>query len=154
MKKRFFIFTFLIIFLIVFKGAAQGFGPGGDPPDDRKPLNIQEMKTRLGLTDEQVNKISKLMEDTRKKLELKEIEKDKIMISIREEMIKDNPNLDSIKSLIEKKQSIMSEIEFLIIKRDIDIRGILTKEQFEKMGIYFRRAEKKHKMIKKNFRPY
>jgi len=130
--------------IFYFQIFSQGFGePPKDPPQDWGMFNIQNMKTQLGLTDDQVKKLIDLTDETRKNIEIKQIEVDKVMLSIREEMLKDNPDIAKIKSLVEKKHSIMAEIEVLMIKRDLDIKGILTKEQFDKLRLYFGRMQRK-----------
>jgi len=40
--------------------------------------------------------------------------------------------MTKIKSIIDKKSGIDAQIELINIKRDIDIRNVLTKDQIEK----------------------
>ncbi len=143
MKRKIFIISLITIF-IMFKSFSQGFwnsDPPKNPPRDRVMENIQIIKQQLNLTEDQVKKIENLTIETREKIQIKHLEIQKIMISIREEMLKENPNLDTINSLLEKKHKIEAEIDFLTIKRDLDIKAILSPEQFSKWQLLIGRRK-------------
>jgi hypothetical protein len=101
-------------------------------PRDFIMNNIDSMKKDLGLSDDQVKKISGIMLDTFKLIEEKHIALERSMIDIKEQLLKDSPDLASIKVIIDKKNMILSDIEFITIKRDLSIKSILTQDQFMK----------------------
>jgi hypothetical protein len=50
-------------------------------------------------------------------------------LNIKQELFLDSPDLTKIKSIVDKKASIDADLEYLVIKRDLDIKAIMTKEQ-------------------------
>ncbi|MEK6793816.1 MAG: hypothetical protein AABZ39_03515 [Spirochaetota bacterium] len=92
----------------------------------------QQLKKVLALTDEQEKKITTIMADKQSKMERKGIDLERISLDLREELLKDNADINRVKGIIEKKANIMGDIEFLKIKGDLDIKAVLSKEQFEK----------------------
>jgi hypothetical protein len=53
-------------------------------------------------------------------------------LNVKEELLKDKPNLNTIQSIVNKKSQIISDIEFLQIKRDLEIKSLLTDQEYEK----------------------
>jgi Spy/CpxP family protein refolding chaperone len=94
--------------------------------------NIDEMKKELGLSDDQAKRISTIMLDSWKQIEEKHIALQRTMIDLREQLLKDQPNLTEIKRIIDRKSAVVAEIEFITIKRDLDIKAVLTPEQFNR----------------------
>lgn len=145
MKQKAFI-IFLLAILIVFKNFGQGFRKG-DPPKNpfgtQYVFNLETIKNELKLTDDQVRKIETLTSQTRNTIQIKELEIQKIMVSVKEEMLKDVPDISKISSLVEQKQKIRAEIEILTIKRDIGIKNVLTKEQFDRWRLMLEMPRRK-----------
>ena len=104
------------------------------PNPDMFQYQINIMQKELGLSLEQTKKIEEIMNLEIKNMELKRISLEKEFLNLREELLKDNPDLEKIKSIIEKKSALEAEMEFNAIKRDLDIKPILTKEQFDKLS--------------------
>lgn len=124
--------TFLIFFIIVFILVS---GLYSQEPKSFINGNIEFMKKELGLSDDQVKKISNIMIDSFKQIEEKHIALQRTMIDLKEELLKDSPDMAKIKNIIDKKSAVMSEIEFITIKRDLSIKSILTQEQFMKWKV-------------------
>ena len=118
----------MIVATLAFQMQASDKGPRGPQPPD-----IDKMKKELGLTDDQAKKIEARMQETHKTIESLRIEIDRVMLSVREEMIKDTPDVAKIKPLIEKKHGFMAQLEMLAITRDIEMKTLLTPEQLQKM---------------------
>lgn len=94
--------------------------------------NVEFMKKALGLNDDQMKKISTIMLDSLKQIQEKHLAVERAMIDVREELLKDNPDLNKIKASIDKKSTIMADIEFITIQRDLNIKSVLTPDQFLK----------------------
>lgn len=128
MKNYVVLFFLLFSFISLFS-----FDKGPDFKDDMMMMHIDMMKKDLGLSDDQVKKIQDLMNANFKEMELKRIGIEKAFLNIREELLKDEPDLTKIKSIIDQKSVLEADMEFNVIKRDLDIKPILTKEQFDKL---------------------
>ena len=57
------------------------------------------------------------------------MEIEKIDYSIREELIKDNPDRNMLKNLIKSKKDYEAERDYLKMVRDLDIINVLTPQQ-------------------------
>ena len=91
---------------------------------------MSRLKSALSLSDEQEKKITAIMNDGRIKAEKKMIELDRERLNMREEMIKDAPDAGRVKAILDKKASIESELAFIKVKGEIDMKAILSKDQF------------------------
>ena len=54
-------------------------------------------------------------------------------LGIKEELLKEKPDLKTIQKNITEKSHLFSEIEFSQIKRDLDIKALLTRDEYEKL---------------------
>jgi len=95
--------------------------------------HIDLMQKELGLSSEQIKKIEEVMSRHFDLMEVQRLAVEKEFLNLKEELLKESPDLGKIKSIIDKKSLVESEIEFGIVKRDLEIKSILTKEQFAKM---------------------
>lgn len=91
---------------------------------------IDKLKERLNLTDEQGDKIVKLMGNFHKKAEAKELDIKEQRIKLKRVLLKDNPDEDKIKNILDKIATLRSDLEFAKIKNALKIKKILTPEQF------------------------
>jgi Spy/CpxP family protein refolding chaperone len=102
----------------------------GDPED---------MKAKLGLTDEQVDKIGKVNDEYRKRL-LKVREDIEPKISKLHSLLEEeNINLKDIRSLLEEIARLEVEIRMLRINQALDIAKILTPDQRKQLRNSMRR---------------
>jgi hypothetical protein len=53
-------------------------------------------------------------------------------INIKEELLKDIPDLQAVQAAINRKTTVFGEIEFLQIKRDLDIKSLLTVDEYDR----------------------
>ena len=53
-------------------------------------------------------------------------------LNIKEELLKGKPDLAAIQTSINKKSQIFAEIEFLQIKRDLEIKSMLTQDEYDR----------------------
>lgn len=112
--------------------ARMGMGPGGMHGPGGRGMFFGDpaiMKEKLGLSDDQVDKISKINLDYKKKL-----------LSIREKiepkqtklhgiLLGDNVNLKEVRALLEEISALEVEIRMLRINHRMDIEKILTASQ-------------------------
>jgi Spy/CpxP family protein refolding chaperone len=106
------------------------------------------MQKDLGLTDEQVKKISdinknheKKMLDYREKLAPKNIQLRKLLLD-------DAVDMASVRSLVKEISDLRAELQILRIQHRLDIEKVLTPEQKAKM-----KQHRKHMMKNKDFGP-
>lgn len=123
-----------LILIICLTVGAMVFADDGKQPIGREGSgpDYGQLKKVLSLTDEQEKKITAIMADKQSKMERKGIELERASLDLREELLKDNADINRVKGIIDKKASVQGEIEFLKIKGDLDIKAVLNKEQFEK----------------------
>jgi Spy/CpxP family protein refolding chaperone len=138
----------LMVFLLVFSGMIAYSQDNGQNPV-KKQANIERLKKSLSLTDDQVTKIQVIMNDSAGKVEAQRIELQRSNLDLKEELNKEKPDLNKVKSIIGKKYSSQTEIDYILIKRDLDIKAVLTPDQIAKWKTQF--IEKKsNKPIIKN----
>lgn len=53
-------------------------------------------------------------------------------LNIKEELLKDKPDLQAIQTFINKKTQVFAEIEFGQIKRDVEIKTLLTPDEYDR----------------------
>lgn len=140
MKKIFYILAiFTMLFLSVY----------GQPPPPPHQHGKKPHKDKLGpdpmhffrkagitLTSAQTNRIYdiaiKFVNDEKSiRIKIEEID-----YSIKNELIKDNPDRNILRDLIKRKKEIEAERDCLIIFRDLDIIEILTPEQRVQLNKY------------------
>ena len=135
-KKRFYIFTVLTIFLATFLSVY------GQPPHPPHQHGKKPHKDKLGpdpfqffrkagitLSSEQTNQIYEIaIKSVNEEQPMKE-EIEKIDYNMKTELMKDNPDRNILRDLINRKKEIEAKRDCLIIFRDLDIIGILTPEQ-------------------------
>lgn len=81
------------------------------------------------LTEEQTKKVYDIAIKFVQEEESIRLEIEKIDYSIREELIKDNPDRNMLKNLIKDKKDYEAERDYLKMVRDLDIINVLTPQQ-------------------------
>lgn len=133
MKKIFYIF---IIFSMSFLSV---YGQPPPPRDEKKPpVHVKKLgpdafhffrRAGIILSPEQTNRIYEIsMQFVADEKPIRE-EIEKIDFEIKTELMKDNPNRNILRALIERKKEIEVEKDCLIMFRDLDIIAVLTPEQ-------------------------
>ncbi len=102
----------------------------GDPED---------MKAKLGLTDEQVDKIGKINNEYRKKLLKIREDLEPKRNKLHNLLTEDNINLKDVRSLLEELSKFELEIRMLRINQVLDIENILTPDQKKQLRNSMRR---------------
>lgn len=140
MKKIFYILAiFTMLFLSVYGQPPPPPHQHGKKPHADKlgpdPMHFFR-KAGITLTSAQTNRIYdiaiKFVNDEKSiRIKIEEID-----YSIKNELIKDNPDRNILRDLIKRKKEIEAERDCLIIFRDLDIIGILTPEQRVQLNKY------------------
>ena len=95
--------------------------------------NFEKLIKELNITEDQQEKIKQNMQaDVAKKKQLRTQIKEKFN-AIDEELLKENFNIEVINGLCEEIQKLNAEITKINIEGKIQVRNILTYEQFVKM---------------------
>ncbi len=140
MKKYFFLFFLIISFIInsnAFAGIHEGSGPGDMPPHHRNMHKYDGMffgdpealKAKLNLSDDQVDKISSINLDYKKKLLMIREKIQPKEIKLQGLLLEDNINLKEVRSLLEEISALHVEMGMLRINQRLDIEKILTAGQ-------------------------
>lgn len=112
-------------------------------------INIQQLQSELGLTEEQVSKLKELKtknventKETRKKLNEKQAELQNIMQS-------DNPNKDEALKIADELGVMRTEMKKINIANRIDTLNIYTPEQRDKLKQLQQGREKRNSRFRK-----
>ena len=138
MKKKF-VLLFILLFssLLIAQPPAprHGRGLGGGRglhrgPDKLGPDALRFLQMAgIVLTEEQTKRVYDIAIKFVKEEESIRLEIEKIDYSIREELIKDNPDRNMLKNLIKSKKDYEAERDYLKMVRDLDIINVLTPQQ-------------------------
>jgi hypothetical protein len=101
-------------------------------PIIKDPVQLQNLLSTIGVNKQSSDAIVGITKTFFKTLDSKVIQIQRLELDIREELTKDKPDLKNVQTLINKKVIIFGEIEFLQIKRDLDIKANLTDIEFDK----------------------
>ena len=132
--KKLLLISFILNGVLIFSAYTQGQCRGNFMMGD-----IEFIKKVLNLDDNQTVKINTIINDSINQIERKHIEFERARLDLKEALLDDNSDLTKIKGIIDKKNAIKSDIEFMCIKKDLMIKSILTPEQLAKW-----KAIKKH----------
>ena len=138
MKKKF-VLLFILLFssLLIAQppaprhgrgmGGGRGMHRGTDKLGPDALLFLQ--MAGIVLTEEQTKRVYDIAIKFVKEEESIRLEIEKIDYSIREELIKDNPDRNMLKNLIKSKKDYEAERDYLKMVRDLDIINLLTPQQ-------------------------
>ena len=106
------------------------------------------MQKELGLTGEQMKKISEINNNhERKMLDYREQLAPKY-IQLKKLLLDDNVNIDKVRPLVKEISDLRAELQILRIQHRLEIEKVLTPEQKAKIKLY-----RKYIMKKKGFGP-
>lgn len=138
MKKKF-VLLFILLFssLLIAQppaprhGRGMGGGRGMHRGTDKLGPDALRFLQMAGivLTEEQTKRVYDIAIKFVKEEESIRLEIEKIDYSIREELIKDNPDRNMLKNLIKSKKDYEAERDYLKMVRDLDIINLLTPQQ-------------------------
>ena len=153
MKKFLSLVLTLFISGFVYAVPPQGEQDMPQPPKQQQQKmkqNFEKLIKELNITEDQQEKIKQNMQaDVAKKKQLREQIKEKAN-AIDEELLKENFDIEEINDLCEEIQKLNAEITKINIEGKIQVRNILTLEQFTKMDQNRKETMKKLKNGKKN----
>ena len=153
MKKILSLVLTLFISSFVYAVPPQGEQDMPQPPKQQQQKmkqNFEKLIKELNITEDQQEKIKQNMQaDVAKKKQLREQIKEKAN-AIDEELLKENFDIEEINDLCEEIQKLNAEITKINIEGKIQVRNILTLEQFTKMDQNRKETMKKLKNGKKN----
>jgi|WetSurMetagenome_2_1015567.scaffolds.fasta_scaffold62875_3 hypothetical protein len=144
------------LFLFVFSAFSQGMPPGEPPmgkmsafPPGASPepmhnasgnpqpmmMNISELQNLMSEINIEKSTSSKIVSIARGFLaffEAKVLKIQKEEIAVKEELLKEKPDMQAIQNAVTQKSKLFSEIEFAQIKRDIEIKSLLTQDEYDR----------------------
>jgi hypothetical protein len=113
-------------------------GPGmHDPMDNPAPVmfdisEVESLMIQIGINKTTSAKVVTIARDFRTLFEEKLIKVQREELNIKEELLKDKPDLQIIKDCIGRKSQVFAEIEVAQIKRDLDIKSLLAPDEYER----------------------
>jgi hypothetical protein len=144
------------LFLFVFSAFSQGMPPGELPmgkmsafPPGASPgpmhnasenpqpmmMNIPELQNLMSEINIDKSTSAKIVSIARgflAFLEAKILKIQKEEIAVKEELLKEKPDMQAIQNAVTKKSQLFSEIEFAQIKRDLEIKALLTQDEYDR----------------------
>jgi hypothetical protein len=106
--------------------------PGAPPPVVMDIPELQKVLSDIGVDKPRSQKIISIARNFIAGLDEQLIKIQREELNIKEELLKQQPNLETIKGMINKKSNLFAGIEFMQIKRDLDIKAILTQDEYDK----------------------
>jgi hypothetical protein len=101
-------------------------------PKAHSPEQIRNTLTKIGVNDRTIDKIITLSQEfsdfSQKKLILVQHEE----LNIREALLNGTKDVSVFEPFVKQKASIVAEIELAQIKRDLEIKSLLTSEEYDK----------------------
>jgi hypothetical protein len=115
------------------------FGPSGGmhggmnaAPMILDVAELQSMLKQIGINAQTIDKVVGTTRNFMTEFEGKLIRVQREELSIKEELLKEKPDLKAIQNYIAKKTAVFAEIEFAQIKRDIEIKSMLTRDEYDR----------------------
>jgi hypothetical protein len=146
-------FPVIAVFYMVFS-AASAFSqmPPGEPPPCKMPpmqpfgqqgpgaaqhmmVNISDLKsllTEINIDKTVVTKIIAITRSFMNSFDERMIKVQREELNIKEELLKEKPDLTAIQAIISRKTQIFGDIEFAQIKRDLEIKSLLTQDEYDR----------------------
>jgi Spy/CpxP family protein refolding chaperone len=150
MKNKVIITLIIAVILLWGSSSSQAFfgGPDKEGVSDKSARSekmVDRMTKDLNLNKEQKDKFTadtEEIEKTAKEIRTKDRE---LMDKIQKELLKDNPDMKVIRSLMETINQNMTDIQFKRISHLVEFRKVLTPEQREKFKAMIDNREKREK---------
>lgn len=113
-------------------GMMRGNGPMMDRPPKGMGMGMMlrpELMDKIGLTKEQKENVESILIAHRKEMITKKAEHDLAQVELQDLMRKDKPDMNLVKTQIQKVFSIQGDMQYAQIKVMMDTKNILTDEQ-------------------------
>jgi hypothetical protein len=104
-------------------------GPMFAPPDQE---DMARLCKEIGISEQKVGKISSIIRQSLKGMNENIINIQQEELNVRKELLKDKPDIASVRRSIESKTKIFADIEVSQIQRDLDIKALLTTDEYER----------------------
>lgn len=150
--------NFKATIVCVLAGAALGFSqspgsglPGGMqdmPPFDPSPVmhgafgnppqmmmnvsELQSLMSEINIDKTVATRIVAIARAFLKSLDERILKMQREELTIKEELLKDKPDMGAIQNAISRKSQVLSDIEFAQIKRDLEIKALLTQDEYDR----------------------
>lgn len=98
-------------------------------------MDISELKnlmTEINIDKATMAKIVTVARAFKNTLEERLIKIQKEELAIKEELLKEKPDMQPIQAAISRKTQIFGDIEFAQIKRDLEIKSLLTQDEYDR----------------------
>jgi len=114
-----------------------GPGAGGAAAHGTVPvmLDVEELRdllTGINISKTTIDKAVVIVREFIKEFEAKIIKVQREELGVREELLKEKPDLRAIEGCINRKSQIFAQIELSQIKRDLDIKSLLTPDEYDR----------------------
>ena len=108
---------------------AQPISPKHNNPPCRIPENDLDLRF-LNLSEEQKVQIGKITDEYKKKIDLIIVDLNRNKLDFDEIMINDDYDFNKLKGMIENRKKLESDILINFLERDLKVKDLLTKEQW------------------------
>ncbi|HAJ78391.1 MAG TPA: hypothetical protein DCO75_01350 [Fibrobacteres bacterium] len=98
-------------------------------------MNITELQTLMNEINIEKPVSTKILAISRgflNSFETKILKVQKEELNIKEELLKDKPDMQTIQNAINKKSQAFGDIEFAQIKRDVEIKSLLSQDEYDR----------------------
>jgi Spy/CpxP family protein refolding chaperone len=111
-------------------GKMRGNGPMMDRPSKGMGMMLRpELMDKIGLTKEQKDNIESILVTHKKEMITKKADHDLAQVELQDLLRKDKPDMNLVKTQIQKVFSIQGDMQYARIKVMMDAKNILTDEQ-------------------------
>jgi hypothetical protein len=116
----------------------QGFGMQHHSPSENPApmmMNIAELQNLMNEININKSVSGKIVDIARaflKSLDENLLQVQKEELNIKEELLKDRPDLQKIQGAVARKSQVFAQIEFSQIKRDLDIKSLLSQDEYDR----------------------
>lgn len=114
-------------------GAPMGLrGPLENPPMMMNIAELQKLMADISIDKTVSAKIITITRTFLKTLDERILKIQREELNIKEELLKDKPDLQTIQATVNRKTAVLGEIEYLQIKRDLEIKSLLTVDEYDR----------------------
>lgn len=115
-------------------GAPMGMqGTIGNPPPMMMNISeLQKLMTEINIDKTVSAKVITIARTFLKGLDERILKIQREELNIKEELLKDKPDLQVIQAAVNRKTAVLGDIEFTQIKRDLEIKALLSADEYDR----------------------
>lgn len=113
-------------------GGAGGAAAQGTFPVMLDVEELRELLTGINISKPTIDKAVVIVRQFIKDFEARIIKVQREELGVREELLKEKPDLKAIEGCINRKSQVFAQIELSQIKRDLDIKELLTPDEYDR----------------------